>query len=67
MGAPRARTLLVPGDLITLYGRNSALRELDIRSEGTHGDIFHQQAVAEQEAIVDQETLTDTTSRASFR
>lgn len=66
VGAPQARTLLVPGDLITLYGRNSALKDLDVRSEGTRGDKFHQQAIAEQEAIVDRETLTDTTSRASF-
>ncbi|EDX87710.1 TrkA-C domain protein [Synechococcus sp. PCC 7335] len=62
VGAPQGKTLVVPGDLLTLYGRNRTLKNLDARARGVSGERSHQEAIAEQKALIDQETLTDTTS-----
>ena len=62
VGAPQPKTLVVPGDLLTLYGRNRALKELDVRLSGTLGEISHEEAVAEQRAVIDQESLIDKAS-----
>lgn len=62
IGAPQAETRLVPGDLLTLYGRTRSLNSLDSRSAGNSGEISHRKAIAEQEAVVTQQTLTDRTS-----
>jgi hypothetical protein len=48
VGAPRADTRIYPGDLLILYGRSGALRELDQRQEDIDGDAAHERAVSEQ-------------------
>ena len=62
IGAPQAKTLVVPGDTLTLYGRNSAIKSIDVRISGASGERSHEAAVAEQRAVIDQESLTDRTS-----
>ncbi len=52
VGAPDGETVLEPGDLLLVYGRQPTLAELDKRTRGTQGDQAHAQAVAEQDEIV---------------
>jgi len=49
VGAPTADTRIYPGDLLILYGRSGALRELDQRKENAAGETAHQRAVNEQQ------------------
>jgi TrkA-C domain len=51
LGAPRGDTVVRADDVLVLYGRTSALAELDRRGRGSEGDRAHKQAVAEQERI----------------
>lgn len=55
VGAPRGDTRVEPGDVLILYGRGSALEELDERRRGAAGDTAHEEAVAEQEAREERE------------
>jgi len=52
VGAPAGRTRIDQEDLLLLYGRDSALKELDQRCCGATGDEAHAQAVAEHRRIV---------------
>ncbi|HJV04144.1 MAG TPA: TrkA C-terminal domain-containing protein [Actinomycetota bacterium] len=55
LGTPRGDTVLHAEDVLVLYGRTSALAELDRRRRGTEGDQAHRQAVARQERIEQRE------------
>ena len=46
--APTADTRIYSGDLLILYGRSSALRELDQRQKDLAGEAAHKRAVDEQ-------------------
>ena len=48
VGAPTADTRIYAGDLLILYGRAGALRELDQRREDMEGEAAHERAVDEQ-------------------
>ncbi|MBE9063647.1 TrkA C-terminal domain-containing protein [cf. Phormidesmis sp. LEGE 11477] len=67
VGAPQTKTLVVPGDLLTLYGRSRVVKNLDARLGGASGEKSHEAAIAEQKAVVDRETLTDITSANQFQ
>jgi len=48
VGVPRGETRLEAGDRLVLYGRESALSELDDRSKGRGGDEAHERGRREQ-------------------
>ena len=51
IGAPFGETYVCPGDTLILYGRETALMELDVRTEGTAGEKAHQKAIVTQQQI----------------
>ena len=52
MGAPPPATLFRPGDTLVVYGRATALDELQQRKIGPAGDRAHERAVIEHEDVV---------------
>lgn len=59
VGAPQPQTVIVPGDLLTIYGRDHAIANLNARLKDKPGDQSHQSAIAEQKAVIDRETVMD--------
>ena len=57
VGAPDGDTVVVPGDVLTLYGREERVCELDRRARGADGDAAHAAAVHEQEEVEAAEDL----------
>lgn len=55
IGSPNGETQILEGDLLILYGRASAIKQLNDRRKGVHGVVEHNQAVAEQKVINTQE------------
>ncbi|RKY85461.1 potassium transporter TrkA [candidate division KSB1 bacterium] len=55
IGGPRGATMRYPGDTITCYGREEALRQLSERPAGSKGEKQHQLAMIEQELIMKKE------------
>jgi len=55
IGAPHGSMKVNAGDVLILYGRETALMELDQRRRGTEGDREHKEAVAEQQKLVEEE------------
>lgn len=51
LGAPHGDTFVCPGDTLILYGRRTALMELDVRRQGIAGEQAHQTAIAIQQQI----------------
>jgi hypothetical protein len=51
LGAPDGHTVIAAGDVLTLYGREDRVAELDRRARGTAGDAAHATAVGEQERV----------------
>ena len=51
LGAPHGDTHIYSGDTVILYGRRTALSELDRRREGIVGEQAHRQAIATQQQI----------------
>lgn len=63
VGAPYGDTYVCPGDTLILYGRKTALMELDVRREGIAGEKAHQQAIATQQIIEEEQRKSDTIYR----
>ena len=64
VGAPTADTRIYSGDLLILYGRSGALRELDQRREDRDGEAAHERAVKEQRRhMVEQDAREEAHSR----
>jgi hypothetical protein len=59
IGAPYGKTCIRPHDLLILYGRYSALSELDSRRANLAGDVAHQDAMAEQHRVVSEQAQKD--------
>ena len=51
VGAPDGDTVIAAGDVLTLYGREERVSELDRRVRGDAGDLAHADAVHEQEVV----------------
>jgi K+/H+ antiporter YhaU regulatory subunit KhtT len=51
LGAPDGDTVIGPGDVLTLYGREERVAELDRRARGADGDAAHASAIGEQARI----------------
>jgi hypothetical protein len=50
----------MPGDTMVLFGRGSALQEIDHRRQNGHGDREHEEAVVEHQQMVAGEEKSDT-------
>ncbi|HSN54993.1 MAG TPA: TrkA C-terminal domain-containing protein [Candidatus Sulfomarinibacteraceae bacterium] len=59
LGVPQASTGIRAGDTLILYGRQSALEELDTRRDDPSGDRAHRQAKADQEREVAEQEARD--------
>jgi hypothetical protein len=59
IGAPDGDTLIRAGDVLTVYGREDRVCELDRRARGAEGDAAHAAAVHEQEELEAQEEALD--------
>lgn len=59
IGAPYGETYIYPGDTVIVYGRKSALLELDMRPEGIEGEQAHLDAVAIQQQIATEQLSRD--------
>ena len=62
LGAPFGDTYVCSGDTLILYGRKTALIELDMRTKGAAGEKAHQQAIATQQQIEQEQSDFDTYS-----
>ena len=62
LGAPYGDTYICPRDTLILYGRKTALIELDMRTEGAAGEKAHQEAIATQQQIEQAQSGFDTYS-----
>jgi hypothetical protein len=51
VGAPDGDTAIAQGDVLTLYGREDRVAELDRRARGDAGDQAHRAAIDEQERV----------------
>ena len=56
IGAPYGGTFIYPKDNLVIYGRKTALVELDSRPEGTTGEYAHLQAIAIQKHLEKQQS-----------
>ena len=59
IGAPYGETCVYPGDTIVVYGRKSALVELETRPQGIEGERAHQEAVAIQRHVESKQLRRD--------
>jgi K+/H+ antiporter YhaU regulatory subunit KhtT len=59
LGAPQGSTRVLEGDSLIIYGRATALENLDTRRRGKRGDQAHRKMVREQEKIEKQEEVHD--------
>jgi K+/H+ antiporter YhaU regulatory subunit KhtT len=62
IGAPDGDTIVRPGDVLTVYGREERVCELDRRARGADGDAAHATAVREQEELEAEEDELDPVS-----
>ncbi|MGK7393188.1 MAG: TrkA C-terminal domain-containing protein [Candidatus Cyclobacteriaceae bacterium M3_2C_046] len=60
IGIPTGETIIEPGDVLILYGRNKAVEDIDNRKEGVHGTIRHKEAVTEQMEVEKKQMEVDT-------
>ena len=59
LGAPYGDTYVCPGDTLILYGRKTALMELELRQEGFAGEKAHQHAIATHQQIEKEQRKSD--------
>jgi len=63
LGTPGGPTKIMANDTLVLYGRASALQNLDQRRAGASGDLEHDEAQKEQKEIASQEEIEDASER----
>src|SRR6056297_2268133 len=65
LGAPRGDSLLNAGNVLLLYGRDTAMKALDEREAGARGNFAHLEAVVEQVQHAVKEKAEDSESAAT--
>ena len=55
VGAPNAKTMILSGDLLILYGPGHRIEELNRRRKGLEGKLAHMEAVEEQQRLTAQQ------------
>jgi len=55
VGAPNAKTKILSGDLLIIYGPGHRIEELNRRREGLEGKLAHMEAVEEQQRVTAQQ------------
>ncbi len=63
LGAPKGSTMIYPYDTVMIYGRATAIENLDERKRGPAGDDDHVREVARQVEIQLDERQTDSTGK----
>jgi len=64
LGVPKGAAKIMPGDTLILYGRSSALENLDKRPKGDIGNRQHEVACTEQRKIREDENIEDEARRS---
>lgn len=59
IGVPGARSKILAGDTLLVYGRESSIAGLDERVEGRLGDIEHYDAIEAERQVAEQEKKSD--------
>lgn len=59
LGTPGGKTKIKPDDVLTVYGRASSFKSLDMRKRGYDGDREHYRAVSEHERVREKEEGID--------
>jgi len=59
VGSPTGDSLVLPGDTLILYGRQSLLAELSTRQKGARGEGAHQEAMAVQRTVLKEQAKSD--------
>lgn len=59
IGAPNGSTCIRSGDILIVYGRQSALTEIDSRRADFTGDRAHKEAIATQQQIIREQEQQD--------
>lgn len=65
LGTPKGQTKILPEDTLLVYGRVTALAEIDERRRDSWGDREHEEAIAEQAEVVQQEVRQDPVEKTS--
>ncbi|UCD37431.1 MAG: TrkA C-terminal domain-containing protein [Fidelibacterota bacterium] len=63
LGAPHGKTLVLPKDVLIVYGRISQVEDLDKRRQTKRGDQQHEKAIVEQQKIIEEEAREDTATQ----
>jgi len=63
LGVPKGETEIMPGDTLILYGRSSALENLNKRIRGDLGNREHEAACTEQKKVAEGEQMEDEARR----
>jgi hypothetical protein len=67
VGAPDGDTTILAGDTLLLYGRATALENLDTRRKGMGGEMEHEEAVEDQQRLAERERRKDPARRPGDR
>jgi uncharacterized protein with PhoU and TrkA domain len=59
LGAPRGSTMILPTDVLIVYGRTIEIESIDQRRKTVKGDQEHVDAMKEQKLILEEEELKD--------
>lgn len=62
IGAPNGETIILEGDNVIIYGRDSTIAELSQRQPGVNGDVEHFQEVSKIERVREAEQRVDDSS-----
>jgi K+/H+ antiporter YhaU regulatory subunit KhtT len=63
IGAPHGNTLIKPWDTLIIYGRASAVEEIDQRKKNIIGDLAHAEGELKHKELVEEESKTDPVQR----
>lgn len=62
LGIPSHDSVICPGDTLVIYGRSSAIKRINLRKKGSHGNFERKLSEKENKKIKHQETSQDRSS-----